>query len=366
MKWLLIILLTMHWAYTSAQYKKVPDFNNERNKVNDQIRKGGYHGFKVIELELAPNDTHFDTTTLSDYTYYPSGLIKEASFYNYLKRDEDIDSAYRKRLNIFSDAQTTEYNYDAAGNMISEIEYIVEPANSFSALVSLMVIYTRDNGHQPAPNFIDSMLTVGIPERRILSLSQEFIYNSDGNPVLVNDLKTGETTRYSYQYDDKKRVTIQRMTTYDRDVASAKSVSVYRFVYDANGCLDSVSKNMEFSSKRKYNKKGKIIEDVYTNIVGKYTVRKKQIYAYKDTFMISNTSLNDRNDTIQIVQYRYSNKKQVEEKEYSLRSGERKLTDHQEYFYDKSGNIQKVKYYKVDPESGNKEVNYKIELFTLY
>jgi hypothetical protein len=382
---LLAVVLVLSALGAAAQYKKAPDPYKERNEVNGQILRGAYKGFDVLTFGLSAKGT-MDTTDIDHYEYYPSGLIKEATHYDYGTWSDIKGLSFAGRLSMLKDGDRITYTYDADGNMLIKRKYQLAPANSYIALQETALRPAmagrgpEDEGHPnmgKAIDNIDSLIAAGIPEIENITASERYAYDKDGNTLYSVDSITRRETRYRYRYDKKKRVAMERRTE-----NSQYKFTEYYFGYDKRGNVDTINvyksdgdttvaatpQNMVYATRRKYNKGNKMTQEVFTTYERRYSISKKNMYTYKDTLIAGLVTINlSRNDTEALYVNNYNDRNKLTlQKNYVFSGGKRSLINTEAYSYDTAGNISEVLYSRQGMEPGAKEVLYKRELFVLY
>ena len=243
MRFCLAIVLAFIAHNVSGQNKLAPDIYKERNQVNGQILSGGYKGFDVVTFELSASGT-MDTVDIDHYEYFPSGLIKVASHYDYGTWDAAREQPFGRRLSMLKQGERTSYTYDPNGNMLTKRTYQLAPANSYIALQETAMRPAmdewrpEDGGHpdmEKGISNIDSLITAGIPEIENITASEQYTYNKDGNPIYSVDSISRKETRYTYRYDKKKRMIAERRTANSR-----YTFAEYHFGYDKYGNADTI------------------------------------------------------------------------------------------------------------------------------
>jgi len=375
-----VFILIFYCHSLSAQYKKVPDIYKERKEVNHQILKGGFKGFDVAELGLLP-DGGLDTTAAFHYEYYPSGLIKETRHYDYVKWDEIKNIRGWKKLSKLKEGERTMYTYDAKGNMLSKRTYLLAPANSYLALLSMAA--REDNEEQeerenpkykPKTMSTDSLLDAGIPGLERVESVERYTYNKDGNRLYSEDSIKRTEIAYSYSYNRNKQVAVEHKSLSPVSYHAIETHFGYDdggnpehiIVYECRGDSAKINapENITYETLRKYNSKNKITEEAYSVHSFRSVTSKKLCYVYKDSVIISAATLNASNDTDEVTISTYNKiNKLSEAKNYAVDAGKRYLRKREEYDYDSAGNISEVRYFE---KNGDKEILYKKELFYLY
>ncbi len=377
MKCSLFIIVMFIPVNSIAQYKKVPDISHESNDVNSRILKGHYKGYKVFDLELFP-DKMLDTITFSQFTFYPSALLKEAIQYKYTKWEQMENLAYWRKLGRFQQGTRTLFIYDAHGNIRSKKTSDIFPRNSYMALMNLMM---RDKHLYEVPLNIDSILTAGVPEQISDRVAEIFTYNKDGNAVYSKDSVTGMVTVYKYAYNKDKRVTIQRRTSYGHGSAHVTSVLEFHFGYDKMGNLDSIKlynstpdtvnvislRNSVYEIGRAYDTNRNVIREY---IMSQQTgIPRETVITYSDTLMIGRITIekNYRNDTDEIMEYMRDSKGRLTEvKKKVFNEGKRYAEKREEYDYDDAGNIKEIRYFVRNPLTATKEIMNKKTIYVWF
>lgn len=382
---LLAIVLMLSTLHAAAQYKKAPDPYKERNVVNGQILRGGYKGFDVITFGLSAKGT-MDTTDIDHYEYYPSGLIKVESHYDYGTWDDAKGLPFGGKLSMLKEGERTRYTYDENGNMLTKRKYQLAPANSYIALQETALRPAmngwrpEDDGHPDMGkgiDNIDSLIAAGIPEIENLTANEQYTYNKDGNALYSVDSMSRKETRYRYRYDKKKRVAMERRTANSR-----YKFTEYYFGYDKRGNVDTITvyksdgdttiapgpQNMVYATRRTYNTGNKMTQEVFTTYERRYSTSKKNMYTYKDTLIAGLVTINlVKNDTEALYVNTYNDRhKLMQQKNYVFSGGKRGYLNSEAYSYDAVGNISEVLYSRQGMEPGAKEVLYKRQLFSLY
>ena len=382
---LLAVVLVLSALGAAAQYKKAPDPYKERNVVNGQILRGAYKGFDVLTFGLSAKGT-MDTTDIDHYEYYPSGLIKEASHYEYGTWDDAKALPFGSRLSMLKEGDRTRYTYDANGNMLTKRKYQLAPANSYIALQETALRPAmdgwrpEDGGHpdmEKGIDNIDSLIAAGIPEIENITASERYAYNKDGNALYAVDSVSRRETRYRYRYDKKKRVAMERRTE-----NSQYKFTEYYFGYDKRGNVDTITvyksdgdttiapgpQNMVYATRRTYNTGNKMSQEAFTTYECRYSSSKKNLYTYKDTLIAGLVTMNvSKNDTEALYVNTYNDRNKLTlQKNYVFSGDKRSLINTEAYSYDAAGNISEVLYSRQGMEPGAKEVLYKRELFVLY
>lgn len=368
-----IFILSLFWCANGyAQYKRVPDVNKERNEVNQQILKGHYKGTKLYELELFP-DKALDTVMYSDFSYYPSGRLKEFKGYSYTKWEEVKELEYWRKLGRYQQGAAVSFSYDGKGNMVAKRSTILYPHNSYMAMMAIAMKPEVKQGLDP-----DSLLAVGVPEQAMAREVLTYKYDKDGNPVSSFDSVTGATTVYRYKYDGAKRVTVQRQTTYESDKQRPKTVSEFHFGYDKAGNLDSImayrsfmdtvnvviARNRQYMVGRVYNEKGKVIRE-YTS--SQSTDPAETVFMFDDTLNMGSVTIKKfTNDTDAITENRYDDKKRpIEEKRTVFNRGIRYSYNRKEFTYDDADNVTEIRYYSREAAATKEQMN-KRNVFIFY
>lgn len=372
---LLPFIAGLYSVHATAQYKRVPDINHERNEVNTQILKGHYKGYNVYDFELFPDKT-LDTTLFSEFRFYPSGLLKEVQQYSYAKWEEIKDLEYWRKLGRYQNGMRKSFTYDDKGNIRTVRSTMLYPRNSYAGLLMLMM---KDRNSDVRPN-VDSLLTVGVAEQSAEREVITYKYDKDGNPVSSVDSVEGETTIYKYTYDKDKRVTMQRRTTYEVDRPREKTVTEFYFGYDNAGNQDSIKayrsfmdtvnvvsdRNRQYMIGRIYNARGKVVKEYSTSQSSGAPT--ETTFTYSDT-LISGSLIVKKgysSDTDAISENRYDEKgRPVEEKKIVFYDGKRRTYNRVEFTYDDAGNVTEIRYYSREA-AATKEQMIKKTVFVLY
>lgn len=375
LKWLLLLVLMPCGHLSLAQYMKVPDINHERNEVNQQMLKGKHKGYRVYDLEVRP-DQMMDTNTVSDFKYNASGLLVEMLTYKYASYEEVKELKYWQLLSRYQQGARIYFQYDAKGNMLSKRSVMLCPANSYMALMTVLMNANKKGEPLQEP---EAMLRAGVPEQPISREMLTYKYDKSGNVISSFDSVRNATNIYRYEYDLSKRVKSQRITTYEELGTKLKLVSAFHFNYFKDNLLDTITayrtfmdtvhitdvRNRQYKVIRSYNSVGKVVLEQTSSQSASPT---ETIFNFQDTLCMGSITFSayTSHDTEAISTISYdAQKRAIEEQKVTFYKGARHTCDRKEYTYDGEGNVTEIRYY-TRAAAGTKESLNKKTIFEIY
>lgn len=374
-KCLLLLVLLHASCFSFAQYQKVPDINHERNEVNQQMLKGKHKGYRVYDLEMRP-DNILDTSTVSDFKYNTSGLLVEMLTYKYGSYEEVKELKYGQLLSRYQQGARIYFQYDAKGNMLSKRSIMLFPANSYMAL--MMVLMNANKKGEPLQE-PEAMLKAGVPEQHTAREMLTYKYDKSGNVLSSFDSVRNATNIYRYEYDLSKRVRSQRITTYEELGTKLKLVAAFHFNYYKDNLLDTITayrtfmdtvhitdvRNRQYKVIRSYNSVGKVVLEQTTSQNGSPT---ETIFTFQDTLCMGSITCRayTSHDTEAIATISYdAQRRAIEEQKVTFYQGARHTSDRKEYTYDSEGNVTEICYY-TRAAAGTKETMNRKIVFEIY